>query len=295
VTFTLAHFSDLHLGPLPRSAAFHDFRFKRLVGALSWHLRRKHLHDPAVAEALMADIKASRPDHIAFTGDASNIASPLEFPQQRQWLERLGPPDQVSYVPGNHDAYVRVAYGKSLANFEAYMAGDMRLPAPFPYVRMRRNIALVGLNSAIPRPIHSAQGRLGPAQLAAIGPLLADLKAKGFYRVVMIHHPPIPGLASHFRGLIDSPALQDVLQREGADLVLYGHNHRRELHWLDGRIPLVGVASASMNANGHVPAEWNQFTITRLGGQWHTHMAIRKWQPGTGSFAPEADFPLVPP
>lgn len=294
MTFTLAHFSDLHLGPLPPGAAFHDFRPKRLLGALSWHLRRKQLHDPAVAEALMADIKASRPDHIAFTGDASNIASPLEFPLQRQWLQRLGPPELVSFVPGNHDAYVTVAYSKSLAHFAPYMAGDMRLPAPFPYVRLRRNIALVGLNSAIPRPFHSAQGRLGPSQLAALGPILADLRAKGFYRVVMIHHPPIPGLATHLRGLIDASALQDVLRREGADLVIYGHNHRRELHWLDGTIPLVGVASASMNASGHVPAEWNHFTIARQGGQWRAHLAIRKWQPGSGRFEPETSFPLTP-
>ncbi|MGH6855151.1 MAG: metallophosphoesterase, partial [Aestuariivirga sp.] len=72
--FSLAHLSDVHLGPLPPGAAWRNFETKRLIGYLSWHLRRRKLHDPAVAAIVAEDIKAAAPDHIAFTGDMVNLA-----------------------------------------------------------------------------------------------------------------------------------------------------------------------------------------------------------------------------
>lgn len=256
---------------------------------MSWHFRRKKLHQPDIAEALMRSVQAARPDHVAFTGDASNIASPLEFPQQRDWIERLGPPDWVSYVPGNHDAYVKVAHEKSLALFAPYMEGDMRMAAPFPYVRLRRNIALIGLNSAIPRPFHSAEGRLGPRQLEALRQVLAALKAKGFYRLVMIHHPPAPGLATRLRALQDAAELKSILCEQQAELVIYGHNHRREFTWLEeggNKVPAIGVASGSMALHAHQPAEWNLYEIARQSGKWVTRVMIHQWKGSAEGFVP---------
>ncbi|MEO9167856.1 MAG: metallophosphoesterase, partial [Aestuariivirga sp.] len=118
MSFSVAHFSDLHLGPLPQGSALHDFRAKRLLGTLSWHARRKKLHDPKVADALRNDILSSKPDHIAFTGDGVNIASPKEFPPLLKWIEKLGTPDFVSYIPGNHDTYVKTSHEKTLGLIE---------------------------------------------------------------------------------------------------------------------------------------------------------------------------------
>ncbi len=279
MSFSVAHFSDLHLGPLPQGAALHDFRTKRLLGALSWHYRRKKLHDPKVADALRVDILNSKPDHIAFTGDGVNIASPKEFPLLLKWIEHFGAADFLSYIPGNHDTYVKTAYEKSLGLIEPYMRGDMRGEQQFPYVRLRRNVALIGLNSAIPRGFHSAEGRLGNAQREALRARLVELKNKGFYRLVMIHHPPAIGIATRYRSLIDAPELMAVLAEAGAELVIHGHNHRREMNWLEtgaSRIPLIGVPSASM-ASPHHPAEWNLYSITRNGGRWQTQVSMRSW------------------
>ena len=49
---------------------------------------------------------AAEPDHIAVTGDLVNLALDDEVEAARGWLETVGPPDLVSVVPGNHDAYV---------------------------------------------------------------------------------------------------------------------------------------------------------------------------------------------
>jgi len=294
MSFTIAHFSDLHLGPLPKGSALHDFRPKRLLGALSWHFRRKKLHDPNVADALRVDILNSKPDHIAFTGDGVNIASPKEFPALLKWMEQFGSADFMSYIPGNHDTYVKTAHESGLGMIEPYMRGEMRGEQPFPYVRLRRNVALIGLNSAIPRGFHSAEGRLGQAQREALRARLVELKNKGFYRLVMIHHPPATGIATKFRGLIDAPELMAVLAEAGAELVIHGHNHRREMNWLEtgtSRIPLIGVPSASM-ASPHHPAEWNLYTITRNDGRWQTQVSMRGWQGAAKGFQVIGTFTL---
>ena len=106
--FTLAHLSDPHLGPLPRPR-LHELVSKRAIGFLNWHRRRKAIHRGETLEPLVADLKAQLPDHIAVTGDLVNIALPSEFSSSRVWLDKLGPAQDVTFVPGNHDFYIRRA------------------------------------------------------------------------------------------------------------------------------------------------------------------------------------------
>ena len=77
--FTLAHLSDVHIGPLPKAESWRDYWGKRALGKINWHRRRRFLHDPAIAMAMVADIKAHSPDHVALTGDLINIALKQEF------------------------------------------------------------------------------------------------------------------------------------------------------------------------------------------------------------------------
>ena len=46
------------------------------------------------------------------TGDLVNLALDGEIEMARLWLETLGAPQDVSVVPGNHDAYVPGAFDK---------------------------------------------------------------------------------------------------------------------------------------------------------------------------------------
>ena len=285
MALTLAHLSDVHLGPLPKSVAWKNFALKRIVGTLSWKLRRRKLHDPTIAEAIVDDIKAMAPDHVAFTGDLVNISAQAEFARAAVWMKNFGEPSWISFVPGNHDAYVPVRWEQGLGLLAPYMAGDMAAADPnvpaFPYVRLRRNLAMIGLSSAEPQSLIKAAGSLGPKQLDALSKILHDLKARGYYRAVMIHHPPLPGQAPQRKALSDAVHLRDVLWNEGAEVVLHGHNHHEMLTVLEGRegnIPIVGVPSASMNGNKHYePAAWNLYEITRIQGKWATQVSIRGW------------------
>ena len=93
-----------------------------------------------------------------------------------------------------------------------------------------------------------ATGRLGGEQLARLAEILIALAREPVFRVVLIHHPPVPNRRHYMKRLIDGPMLRAMLAEHGAELVLHGHNHEQQLMWLDGpngRIPAVGVPSAS--------------------------------------------------
>ncbi len=255
--FTLAHLSDPHLGPLPR-VALHHFFSKRLLGYLNWY-RRRGVHRPEALKAIVADLREHAADHIAVTGDLVNLALPEEFVHARAWLDSLGDPHDVSVVPGNHDAYVALRRAEGTRLWLDYMrsnaAGAAFLPkeaARFPYVRVFGRVALIGTSTARPTAPFVAAGRLGRAQLGRIDDVLAATGDAGLIRLVLIHHPPLPGLADWRRGLHDARALADVFRTRGAELVLHGHQHRFTLNWAEGpqgRIPVVGAPSASAAAS----------------------------------------------
>ena len=75
-------------------------------------------------DALVADMQAQRPDHIAVTGDLVNLALEAEFTPAQAWLESVGTPQRVTVVPGNHDAYVRATRHHFAGTFEQYLRGD---------------------------------------------------------------------------------------------------------------------------------------------------------------------------
>ncbi len=298
MSFTLAHLSDVHLGPLPSGSTFENFALKRVIGGLSWNFSRRKLHLPEVAKAIRDDILNADPTHVAFTGDLVNIAASREFTQGAAWLKDFGSGDLISFTPGNHDAYVHVSWQTGLGQFEPHMTSDMKQDANFPFIRLRRNVALIGINSASKQNLFRAGGAVGPAQRNRLAASLRDLKARGFYRVVMIHHPPGVALAHPLRALTDAAEMQAILIEEGAELVLHGHNHERSLVLLDGKdgkIPVIGVPSASMiDTKRHDVAAWNKYEISRSLGKWQTTVSIRQWNPATKSMTDGDKFALPP-
>lgn len=244
----LAHLSDVHLPPL--RAYRGDIRLKRLLGMVNWHARRRRQHLRSTLSAIVADILAQAPDHIAVTGDLTNVGLSAEHADARAWLAVLGPPSRVTAIPGNHDIYVDGS-DVGTRQWQSFMSNDDSSvpPGTFPFVRRLGNVALIGLNSAMPTPLFRAYGRLGARQLDGLGRALCRLGAQGHVRVVLIHHPPLPGQASAHRALQDAEGLADVLAQYGAELVLHGHNHRAMLSYAPGPlrpIPVIGVPSASI-------------------------------------------------
>jgi 3',5'-cyclic AMP phosphodiesterase CpdA len=287
--FVLAHMSDPHLGPVP-PPRFSELASKRLLGFVNWQRSRRFLHRSDVLAGLVADLKAQAPGHIAVTGDLVNIALPGEFLAARAWLERLGPPGDVTLVPGNHDAYVRAARDAPTRYWGDYMRGEERGGAPvsgpptFPFVRRRGPVALIGLSTALPTSPFLATGRLGIEQTRRLGDILAALGQEGCFRAVLIHHPPAsrpPGAprARAWKRLVDAELLRGAVARHGAELILHGHDHVHALAWLDGpngRIPAVGVPSASAAHTSHDgPAAYNLYRIDGAAGSWRCEMVSR--------------------
>lgn len=257
--FTLAHLSDVHLGPLPPIGVRH-WNVKRLLGWLNWQHRRRHLYSRDVLDRIVADIAAQAPDHIAVTGDLANLGLPVEHESAFVWLRTLGDPERVTVIPGNHDIYSSIGADIGTARWQPHMspntaAADYAIAealseaAAFPFVRRFGRIAIIALNSAVPTRPFYAVGRIGKAQIERLARILDRLGAEGLTRIVLIHHPPLPGLAKRRHDLEDADALADVLAHHGAELVLHGHEHIASEHWHpgpSGHIPIIGVPSASL-------------------------------------------------
>jgi 3',5'-cyclic AMP phosphodiesterase CpdA len=277
-SFVLAHLSDPHIPPLPR-ISLADLLGKRALGFTNWRRKRHLLHRAEILERIVQDIKASAPNHIAVTGDIVNLSLPDEYPPARAWLARLGTAQDVTLVPGNHDAYVRSAAAWPQLHWGDYMRGDAG-EATFPFVRRSGPVALVGISSAAASPPFWATGFLGPEQLARLADTLRQLEREGVFRVVLVHHPPRSKPARYFKRLIDGPALREVLARHGAELVIHGHDHVHSLAWLEGphgRIPSVGVPSASHApaAGGDDPAGYNLYRVDGAPHAWRCEVISR--------------------
>ena len=120
------------------------------MGYVNWKRSREALNDMALLARIVADLRDQRPDHVAVTGDLVNIGMPAEFRRAALWMETLGDPSDVSFVPGNHDAYVRAAMPLLETTFAPWTTGDApRGAATFPYLRVRREVAIIGLTSGM--------------------------------------------------------------------------------------------------------------------------------------------------
>jgi 3',5'-cyclic AMP phosphodiesterase CpdA len=289
--FRLAHVSDLHLCQLP-PVTWSQLANKRLLGYLSWQMRRRRSHLQAVLDALVRDLHAVQPDHVAITGDLVNLALPAEFMEAGAWLRRLGPPDWISLVPGNHDALVEVLPGDSWNHWRAYATSDADALSPngadFPFLRRRGPLAIVGLSTASPSPPGFATGRLGAGQLARLNGLLEGLREDHRCRVLLAHHCPTDGISRPRRRLLDAAELRGCIVRHGADLILHGHEHVFSFGQIAGRqgpVPVFGMPSASrLSARAELTAQYYVYEIEARAGQWRIVAESRLFSLASGNF-----------
>lgn len=290
---TLAHVSDLHLPFEPQLSLAQRFS-KRQLSAWSWR-RRRHLQRPEILEALAADLRAHAPDHVVVTGDITNFSLPGEFRSAAAWLSSLILPERLSLVPGNHDALVGVDPDEGFGHWAEWTRLDS---GGWPFVhRAGGNVALIGLNSALPTAPLLAQGRLGAGQLARLERILAEEGAAGRTRVVLLHHPVAAGAVSWRKSLADAPALRGVLRRSGAELVLHGHARDARLDALDGpdgAIPCLCVPSSSALPNPRDEgARWHRLV---LGAERdRAQVLVRRWSVERGAFVDAIRYDLQLP
>lgn len=274
--FRLAHISDVHLGPLP-DITYRELASKRITGYINWKRnRKKYLHN-GVIDAILDDIRAQGVDHIGVTGDLVNLALDAELELARMWLMGLGDPHNVSVTPGNHDAYVPGAFDTACKLWEPWMRSDgQNEPVSretFPFLRVRGNVALIGLTSARASAPFMATGYFREHQAERLAAMLDETGRLGLFRLLMIHHPPVREAVPAHKRLMGIARFQRIVRNHGAELVLHGHSHlpsQFEISGVNGgRVPVIGVSAAGQAPGGHKPAaQWNLFEISGEAGNW---------------------------
>jgi 3',5'-cyclic AMP phosphodiesterase CpdA len=274
---TFAHMSDVHLAPLP-PVHWTELLNKRITGYVNWQLRRHNSLSGHGLNTLVHHMREQAPDLTCITGDLVNLGLEAEADTAFNWLQTVGSPAEVCISPGNHDAYMPPSLGYNSARWGEYMQGETLDAAPFPFVRRYGDLAVISCSSAVPSPPTFALGRFDAAQAGRLARILAMLGEAGYFRVVLIHHPPNLE-ARHLRlGLYGAKRFRAVVAEHGAELVLHGHTHKSSIYAIpgpDGDVPVVGVAAAGAaqaEDGGEDPARYNLFKIERLGTAWSCTM-----------------------
>jgi 3',5'-cyclic AMP phosphodiesterase CpdA len=291
----LAHLSDPHLSHL-RGVAWQSLLNKRILGYLSWRRRRRQEHQPRVLAALGRDLRENPPDHIVVTGDLTHVGLPEEYRQVARWLRELGSSERVTVIPGNHDAYVSTPVHQTLRHWQPYLRGEVltgpqaaSTPDCFPAIRLRGDLALVSLNSAVPSAPLFATGTVGRTQLAALERILPWLAEAGYYSVVLVHHSPVRGSISWRKRLTDAQPLAALLRRHRrVVLVLHGHSHRTEIGWLptaSGRALVCGVPSASAEPSvARHGAAYHRYHVSSHNGRLQIRLHAHRYDGGRDAF-----------
>jgi 3',5'-cyclic AMP phosphodiesterase CpdA len=273
----IAHFSDLHILALEGVSPIR-FLNKRLTGWAMLRFHRKSVHKTHALRAVAEEVRRRDVDHVAITGDLSNLGLESEFGRVSEFLrdDLRMPPDRVSIIPGNHDVYTRGAARSR--RFEEFFGEFLHSDLPdigvehhgarYPVVKLRGVAAIISLSSAVPRPPLVASGTFGDAQLDAFARVLAHPEVERRTKVILQHHPAhnVDRLfARHIEGLTDSRAMVAKLGHLERGLILHGHSHarvRREIDTKKGVIDVVCATSASLiSDDAHRQSGFNLYEI----------------------------------
>jgi len=252
----LIHLTDPHLSSLAQQR-FLSLRGKRRSGYLSWYRNRRHVHRPEILEQLTLAVSAESPDQVLLGGDLVHIGLEQEMVEAAQWLRRLGSPEKVMLVPGNHDNYASDSNAAMVRHWGDYLPADARhgndYAAGYPVARELTNVKLLGVNTSCVTRIFSAAGELGTEQQSRLSRALERDPGDQRFQCLLIHHPPLPGMTKRRKALRDAAQLAGILGRHPPDLVLYGHIHsNREHQFGDARIYCTASASSVGNASYRV-------------------------------------------
>jgi 3',5'-cyclic AMP phosphodiesterase CpdA len=189
---TIAHISDLHFGKV----------------------------DPAVAEGLITDLAAHKPDLLVVSGDFTQRARARQYRDAAAFLRRLPGPQLV--VPGNHDIPMYdwgfiPRFVAPLRNYRRFITRDLR-----PVYR-DDELFVLGINSA--RSFTQKSGWISEEQLLDVKLRVCPLPPSVF-KVVVTHHPFIPPPREPGADvIIGAETYLDEMESCGVDMLLAGHLH----------------------------------------------------------------------
>lgn len=219
------HCSDIHLYELT-GTPWQRFINKRLTGAANLAMNRRQNHHNILFDYILDYAQQQKADRLVITGDLTNLALESEFKFVQSKLATAGLP--VTVIPGNHDAYTQGSVrNRRFENYLSHwMEGERASGSTYPFVQRLNGVAFIGLSTAIATFPLYATGRVGQLQLERLEQILEQLAQEGLARVILIHHPVMPGVAKKRHDLLDLAAFNQVIARHGAELILHGHEHR---------------------------------------------------------------------
>ncbi len=285
-----------------------DFLSKRVLGYLSWRLHRQSEHRTDFMPALRKTLAAAGVDHIAVTGDLTHLGHGADFDAAARILRQLAGPDRLTLIPGNHDAYIEEPWRDKVDRLKGYLSsepvsGEKTHTAPdshalhsAPILRRRQKIALIGVSSACPTPPFLATGTVGRRQLENLNNILHQTADEALFRLILIHHPPVPGQIGRRKRLTDQAAFADIIRRSGAELILHGHTHSFAEAAIDGpwgKIPVLGVPSlTALSGSNRRRAGFRLCRIQAAGSGWRVETTVYRYCLSQAAFV-EAETRLL--
>ncbi len=302
-TFTLAHLSDLHVLEL-QGVTWTRYLNKRLTGAVNLWIGRGQAHPVSMCEALVADVRSVAPDHVAITGDLSNLAFLLQDmsrhleaePLMRRALlifeESYGEKhpevgyDRVSVIPGNHDIYTKGSLRDR--RFEAHFGHLMWAPddteRTYPWIKpVGDALTLVGFRSAHPVPPLFAHGWVDDAQLSAVRAARASWKDR--FAVAMVHHNlhERSPKKTWMHGLRNRAQVLDTCSDSDVGMLLHGHTHVAHRFRHMG-MPVVGCGSSTWRSDD--PAHVARYNLYHIDNGTLRDVQVRVYNATTERFEP---------
>ena len=217
-----------------------------------------------------------KPDLCVISGDMTQRARAGEFQAARDFLARL--PGPVLIVPGNHDMPLENLVVRLLAPFAGYRRAFGA--ALEPQVRLP-DAVVQGVNTA--NPLVWKAGRLRKSSKALLRQAFSAAP-KGHWRVVVMHHAPVPAADGTPADIADPVETLAALADAGADVVLSGHTHMPHTGFAETAAGVlflqVGTALSTRLKTGA-----NDLALVTLGvGQ----ITVESWlsPPGADGFSP---------
>ena len=254
----LVHLTDLHM---TEPLGFSRFWGKRSLGYFSWRRRRRFIHTKEVLDLITESVLSDDPDLITITGDLVQLGLPGEIREAKAWLRNLSKKAKVFVVPGNHDIYVKssIKLVRELWRPYLHLMGNS-----FPgFVRMG-SVIVIGLSSAYPAPVWSAEGRINSEQLETLRRIMREFENK--FVCILLHHPITTDGVSVRKQLKDLGILQKDFLNLKTNLILHGHLHVNKRYSLGSELKVFCTASAS-SMESVSPASYRliDFNEDRLG------------------------------
>ncbi len=217
----IAHLTDMHLLERAERHGF-DVRFVSLG-------RRLDAEDRLTkARRAIKSAREAGAEHYVFTGDLTETGSAAQFEVLAELLVECGlHPDDVTLVPGNHDAYTTPnGWSDALAGpLRAFARRAAREPGK---VTDLGGACVLPVDATFHQPVTRSAARFDEELETALLARLSDPAFTHTPIVIAIHHPPHPrpGPWHWVDGLLGCKRLLAMIEARENVTVLHGHLHK---------------------------------------------------------------------